>query len=304
MEKFFPGYYPLDGVDSNKLWNEGFIVFDSSFLLGLFQLKPADRDSIMNILEKKEIKAKLWIPYDVAWVYHRFLNDVLLRQIETIRRLQVLINEILAILNNKACYPYFEEDIIQTTTSLFEKVNEVCCNQITEHKDALYSCVFKNRIKILFKDRIGSAYNSAQLEELYKQGQSRYDKRIPPGYASVLYTDQRLRYHSYIVWEQLKKQAQDTRKNIILCTGQVTEDWFYLVDGEPVISNCQLVNEFQAETHKSFRCYSMQYFLDECKDHGLISETERNSVANNLSVSYDFSPRDSASTTAGTSSVS
>ena len=93
MKTFFPGYYPLEGQESNELWNDGFIVLDSSFLLGLFSLKTEDRNSIMNILEKESIKKKLWIPYDVAWAYHKFQNNVILGQIGSIKRLQVLLQE-------------------------------------------------------------------------------------------------------------------------------------------------------------------------------------------------------------------
>lgn len=301
MKTFFPGYYPLEGDDSDKLWNEGYIVLDSSFLLGLFRLNAADRNSIMTILEKDSIKEKLWIPYDVAWAYHKFLNEVLLGQIDSIKRLQVLIQDALALVKNKSCYPYFEEAVVNQTAELFESMKEGCNQQIEEQKQSLYSCEFKNRINTLFKDRVGSPYDTAQLEELYGQGEERYSKRVAPGYTSDLYQDKRLRYHGFIVWEQLKKQANETRKNIILCAGRITEDWFYLVDRVPVISNCQLVNEFQEKTKQSFRCYTLKLFLDECKEHGLITEQERATVAEDLSVGYDFSPNDSATTTECTS---
>ena len=304
MKTFFPGYYPLEGEDSNDFWKEGYIVLDDSFLLGLFRLNDADRDSIMNILEKDSIKTKLWIPYDVAWAYHYFLNAVLLGQINSIKRLQVLLQESLSVVSSKACYPYFEQGVIEQTTQLFNRMKEICEQQIERHKQALYSCDFKNRVNQLFKDRIGSPYDSVQLEELYKQGEDRYAKRVPPGYTVDPFHEKRLRFHGFIVWEQMKKQANESRKNIILCTGRITEDWFYLVDGLPVISNCHLVNEFQENTGRSFRCYSLKLFLNECKEHGLITEQERNSVADSLSVSYDFSPNDSASTTESTSANS
>lgn len=301
MKTFFPGYYPLEGQESNELWNDGFIVLDSSFLLGLFSLKTEDRNSIMTILENDSIKEKLWIPYDVAWAYHKFQNNVILGQIGSIKRLQVLLHDTLTVVNSKSCYPYFQDGDVNQATQLFGRMKEECNRQIKEQKRSLYKCDLKNRINSLFRNRIGSSYDTAQLEELFRQGEERYAKRVPPGYTSDPYQDKRLRYHSFIVWEQMKKHANETRKNIILCAGRITEDWFYLVDGDPVISNCQLVNEFKEVTNMKFRCYSLKLFLDECKEHGLISEQERATVAQDLSVGYDFSPNDSASTTESTS---
>ena len=153
---------------------------------------------------------------------------------------------------------------------------------------------------MLFEGKIGVPYDKAELAELYGQAQDRYEKQIPPGYTTDCYTDQRLRYHDFIVWEQLKKVAKDRRKNIVYCTTREKEDWFYMVDGEVVTSNSFLVNDFKESVDQSFKCYSFRTFLNECKALGIVSPEESQLFPETFKLRFDYSMSDSTSTSSNT----
>lgn len=293
MNKYFPGYYPLEGDDANDLWNNGVIVLDSSILLGLFCIKQDLAAKILDIFEKDSIKNKLWISYDSAWHYHKFVNEVIMKQIVSIDKMKYLLNQAVSLAKDDLCYPHFASDTFASLEGTVNSLISECDSQKVAQKDMLYDHELKQRIDRLFSDRVGVPYENAQLEELYKQGENRYSKLIPPGYTTSSYEDKRLRYHDFIVWQQMIKYAMNAHKNIVMCTARLTEDWFYTIDGTPVISNSQIVNEFQEEAHQSFRCYSLNIFLDELREHNLITEEERSSIPEEIKLNIDINSNDS-----------
>lgn len=296
MNKYFPGYYPLEGDDANELWNNGVIVLDSSILLGLFCIKQDLAAKILDIFEKDSIKNKLWISYDSAWHYHKFVNEVIMKQIVSIDKMKYLLNQAVGLAKDDLCYPHFSSETFAGLEGIVDTLNSACDSQKEAQKNMLYNHELKQRIDRLFSDRVGVPYEIAQLEELYIQGESRYTTLIPPGYTTSIYEDKRLRYHDFIVWQQMIKHAMNAHKNIVMCTARLTEDWFYTIDGTPVISNSQIVNEFQEEAHQSFRCYSLNIFLDELREHNLITEEERSSIPEEIKLSIDINSNDSMTT--------
>lgn len=297
MRKFFPGYYPLEGENANELWDNGVIMLDSSLLLGLFCIRQETAGNILTLFEKQAFKKKLWITYDSAWHYHKYVNEVILRQIESTGKMKYLLNQALNLAKSNTNYPYFNTDDLNG----FQTIANLLITECEEHKNIqrgmLYSHELKNRIDRLFSDHVGNPYEPAELDELYKQGEMRYTKLIPPGYTTSQYEDQRLRYHDFIVWQQMIKYALTKHKNVIMCTARLTDDWFYIIDGEPVITNSQIVNEFQEETQQAFRCYSLSIFLDECREHNLITQKERDRIPQNINMRIDISSNDSMMTT-------
>lgn len=293
MNKYFPGYYPLEGDDANELWNHGVIVLDSSILLGLFCIRQELASKILDIFEKELIKDKLWISYDSAWHYHKFVNEVIMKQIVSIDKMKYIMNQAVVLAKNELSYPYFSSETLANLEAIVNSLNSECDSQKEAQKAMLYNHELKQRIDRLFSDRVGAPYEIAQLEELYKQGENRYTKLIPPGYTTSSYEDKRLRYHDFIVWQQMIMYAMNAHKNIIMCTARLTEDWFYTIDGTPVISNSQIVNEFQEEAHQSFRCYSLNIFLNELREHNLITSDERNSIPEDVKLSIDINSNDS-----------
>ena len=297
MNKFFPGYYPLEGEKANELWENGVIMLDSSLLLGLFCIRQETAANILTIFEKQAIREKLWITYDSAWHYHKFVNEVILRQIESVGKMKYLLNQALNLSKSETSYPYFNPDILTSFQDIANALNAECDVQKNTQREMLYCYELKNRIDRLFSDHVGTPYEPAELDELYKQGEMRCVKLIPPGYTTSQYEDKRLRYHDFIVWQQMIKHAMTTHKNIIMCTARLSDDWFYIIDGDPVISNSQIVNEFQEEAHQAFRCYSLKIFLNECCEHNLLTREERERISENVNIRFDVSSNDSMITT-------
>ena len=78
MRKIFPGFYSPSDADFKKLWAEGLFIFDTNVLLDLYIYSDETVEKQISTMEK--IKDRIWIPYRIAFEYHRRLNDIIKEQ--------------------------------------------------------------------------------------------------------------------------------------------------------------------------------------------------------------------------------
>lgn len=65
-----------------------------------------------------------------------------------------------------------------------------------------------------------------------------------------------------IIWEQIKEHAKEKNKDIILVTGKIQDDWFYIVNDKVISPRQELINEFTQKTsEKKFYCLSSDEFI-------------------------------------------
>lgn len=272
MQKHFPGFYPLEETCIKDLTKEATIVLNSDVLLDLFKLRPEDATCFVRLLMSKEIRDKLWIPYDIAWLYHKKVDEEIQRQID-------YINSVLSHLSSckeavKSCkrYPYLEERLIWELQSVISRVTETCQKESDSLSEDLKSCEIKNSLRELFEGKIGESYSEGELENIYQRGEERYQNAEPPGYESEDTAEKRVRYHDFIIWEQMLAYAQNREnkcKGILFVTGKARPDWYYVVNGKVISTRHELINEFMqkvngTENHadKFFHCMSSKQLVE------------------------------------------
>lgn len=140
------------------------------------------------------------------------------------------------------------------------------------HKD-LMPTIDNKRLKVaeLFtKDKIGIAFNKAQYAYLYKRGQERFDKQMPPGMMGGG-NDKKIIYHDYLIWKEMQAYAGDNKKDIILVKYKIDYAWFEK-EGDNIYTNHTISNEFYSQTKhdfdlkrgRLFLAYSITDFLELC----------------------------------------
>lgn len=269
MKKEFPGFYPLSDSEKESFWENAIIVLDTAFLLDLFRLKSESSNIVFSILENSNIKDKLWIPYDVAWLYHQSVNNEILIQIENIQTALRNLTSCKEAIIGKKCFPYFDNSIIERLNCLSHIISRKSAEQINILSNSLSTDEKKERINELFKEtennkKIGESYGEAELNEIYLLSQKRYSDLIPPGYSAEAHSQQRVMYHDMIVWKQLQKHAKDTHKDIIMIMGHNRKDWFYIVNGNVISPRHEIINEFAKETEQKFYCLTSYDFIKKC----------------------------------------
>ena len=262
MKEHFPGFYPFSYSEKISYLQDATIVLDSSVLLDLIKLNRAD--IFIELLLHEDIARRLWIPYDVAWLYHHKMNGVIIEQIERIKSSLSLLTQCKNTFEDPINYPFLKEETFNLFGTLVRDIELEARLQVSKLTTSLHVDINKIMIDNLFKTKIGEPYADSEMLKLYADGEKRFLERIPPGYIkrSNHIADQRELYHGYIIWEQMQKYAKKEKKNILFVTNNISEDWFYIVNSEIVSPHQSLINEFKTNTNQSFYCISAYDFVN------------------------------------------
>ncbi len=248
MRAAFFEYYGLSEKETDKLWKEGIIVFDTNILLSLYRLSKEAREEILRVMEG--YKDRLWMPHQVGFEFHENRLETALKPIEAVSLLEKKAADFeKGIKDFYSGNPYIDYNKLEKALSslkakfanLASEWKASCPNPIKEDKvlDSLTG---------LFEGKVGDEYEEDKLSELFKIGADRYDKKTPPGYKDKDKPFDRQRYGDLIIWKQIIEYSKTANKDIIFVTDDVKEDWWALYKDDKLGPRKELIHEFRQET--------------------------------------------------------
>ena len=267
MRKSFYEYYGLTSSELDKLWKDGLIVFDTNVLLSLYR-RPVDvRDDILNVL--KGLRERVWLPQQVGFEFHEHRLEEANRPVKAIKELSKRFQEFSDKLqqdyqNN----PYIEfKKIKNSLTRLCSTIEKNCSAWLSFCPNYLYEDKILDVLTELFDGNVGDGYEKARLEEIYNEGQERYDNKIPPGYKdSKKNNGGRHRFGDLIIWFQIMEKAKVADKDIIFVTDDEKEDWWEMFEGYKTGPCRALIKEFRSVVGEHIIWfYTTERFLTEAK---------------------------------------
>jgi hypothetical protein len=234
----FAGFYPLTKVELDRLWKEGWFVFDTNILLNLYRYGETSRNEWLAVIA--DIQDRLWTPHQVALEYQRNRRSTISRLHEQFTALIQIagfakfrnavtrqIEEMRAIVD-----PAKFLASIEPLFSDFEKeVTDLKSQQLTPGEDD----PIREKLDALLK-HVGDPYSQVELEKLYAEGERRYKLETPPGFKDS-HKDQdafdhegrtyKKRYGDLIIWKQTLDWAKANGiKCVIFVTDEKKEDWW------------------------------------------------------------------------------
>ena len=280
--KFFEYYILSDKEHIQSIWNDALIVIDANVLLNLYRYSEDAKENLFNVLE--HYKDRLWLPYQVGWEYHRNrisvysemnaaydqIADALDKEtIEFIKKLN---------LSKYSRHPaidttWFEKQIKDFITGLREQLlaMKASCTDYSSNDE------INDRLTELFDGKVGDDFELSKIKELYKEGQTRYNEKIPPGYCDLKDKKDSGNRHLYgdlIWWKQVMQEARDKQRNIIVVTDDVKEDWYERIKGKTIGPRKELLQEFRIETKKDILIYPTHKFLNYAKENMSVSVSQ------------------------------
>ena len=144
MKDSFPGYYPLSNDQMKAFLSDAIIVFDVNALLDLFRIEENQAKTVLKVLKDDKISKRLWIPYDVAWLYHKQMNTEIMNQINNVNSALSYLKSCKDIISNSKSYPFLPTDKKTRLEALVLELNEFCSSQ----KEVLIRQVLNRSAKI------------------------------------------------------------------------------------------------------------------------------------------------------------
>lgn len=250
MRNAFTEYYVLTEKEIDKLWKEGLIVFDTNVLLKLYQLSHEAQNEILSAM--KSYKERLWLPHQVGYEYHERRLEKATAPIESLQGLEKRIEDFENnIKNTYSNNPYVDFKKLESVLKAFKtKVGKLSSEWLKECPKPIYEDSILESLTKLFDGKVGKEYDESRLATIYKEGNERYGKSIPPGYKDAGKPGgDRHRFGDLIIWLQIIEQSKKEDKDIIFVTDDCKEDWWSVYKDDKLGPRRELIREFRKETN-------------------------------------------------------
>lgn len=279
MKRLFSWRLPLSESDFAVLWEQSIFVFDTNFLLDLYRVSRSTANDFLKILE--HLQDRIWLPYQVADEFLRQREEIIEREAlsfqQALSRLeewkdeQYSFKRLRGVLENSGRIVAAEVEFLyqeqQDFLSAIDKV-EHCFKEKIEALSNTHSVLSSQedpileKILSLFDNKVGESYSEDKLQKIYKEGEIRYSKEIPPGFKDINVKKDERKYGDYILWKQVIDFASKVSKPIIFVTRDEKEDWWIKKEGKIISPRIELRCEFQKQVKQLFWMYLPKHFFE------------------------------------------
>jgi hypothetical protein len=256
MKSQFSGYYTPTKEEFQDLWDNCIFILDTNVLLNLYRYTDKTRDELIKIFNM--ITDRLWIPHQVALEYHNDRIKVIIDQKNAYTKIRKTLiecrNKIASDLQEFRMHPYLRTNsIIKIIDSAYKRIGKELNDKEKKHPDVIDDDYVMNTITNIFENKVGVPYTEDKYKQICKTGESRYQKKIPPGFKDKEYGD-------LIIWFQIIDKAKETKKPIIFITDDKKEDWWLKYEGKKK-PRPELINEIYSEAGIKFYMYQSDRFM-------------------------------------------
>lgn len=288
MESVLSHWYGPDDSETEKFYTAGTIALDANILLSLYRVNGAQRQQIMEALEK--VADRLWIPYQVALEYQRNRLEVAAEVNKTFDSIEAIPDgELKEIMDNacnavrklavKTSQTLRDRDIRGTVSEEFEQTEaglrdfmrsrqsemaksfkSVRENHTIKFEDVMRNDPVRTALdKILKRDNIGMAPSKEVLAERRSQANSRIKAKTPPGYKDA--ESKADPTGDCLIWFELLDHATAAKRPVLFVTDDVKEDFYVRVYGKTVGPRTEMVEEMLNVSGQKYHQTTLDSFL-------------------------------------------
>jgi PIN domain-containing protein len=258
MKKKFKGYYKLTEREIKRIWDNGFISFDTNILLNLYRYSKETTEELLKIIQN--YSDNIWLPYHTAYEFHKNRLTVINEQIkvyeDTIKNFEKLENDIVK--NVKS--PHLSNPVLKKFKATISETKKDLEKRKKYFLTLLSKDTILTKITQIFNGKIGESFTKDEISKIEKEGEERFKNEIPPGYKDSKKTGNK--FGDVIIWKELIRKAKNENKPFILITDDVKEDWFVRMQGQTLSPRQELSQELYVETGQNFYLYTADRFLE------------------------------------------
>lgn len=285
MRDEFSGRYRPTDEEFDRLWEEGIFVFDANVLLNLYRYSAKAQQQLMTVLNV--LKERTWLPHQAAKEFMERRIEVIHDRRKTYRKLKADLREAFDKAENQVNGLHRDgeielseplekvqdsiEDLVARVQELEDRVPEVTNSP---EEDGVWAAVEQ-----VFEGRVGPHYSPGRVSEIYKEGDERYARGVPPGYKDVRkdngpgkQPDVGRRFGDLLLWYQVLDKAKEDQRPVILVTDDRKDDWWWNAAGKTIGPRPELVEEVLEKTGVPFYMYRPDRFVEEADRRGLAGE--------------------------------
>lgn len=255
--------YSDSTIDIKKLIdsNSYVIVYDTNIFLNLYRISPDYADFALECMNK--LVDYTIIPNTVFIEFKKHNKKLYDKRQKSIEHsieesLKMIAKQKQAIINScnvlkKRNFPDVDNVISQLET-VYSSIEELLHDYFDKHSvlslinDSWESDLPEEFMQILIdKTKVLKSPSLSELYAICEEGEERFKNKTPPGYKDDKSKKGLRKYCDLIWWKEILIWAKENRKNIILVTDDIKEDW-WIKENEKLEFRDELVEEFKKFT--------------------------------------------------------
>jgi hypothetical protein len=133
------------------------------------------------------------------------------------------------------------------------------------------------QISELIGEGVGEKSTPEELAAIYKEGETRYQNKVPPGYNDSSKPTSEEKFGDLTIWKSLLERAKSANRPIILITDDAKEDWWLDYRGKKISPRPELIEEMMSYANQPFYMYNLSKFLEFASEH-LTSRVDKTAI--------------------------
>lgn len=289
MRSLFDQYYKYSESELKELWKNAVFFIDANVLLNLYRYPKETSDDLLKIFNK--IRKRLWVPFQAALEYQESRRSVIYEQVERFAEVKSVLEEASEFLETKLHELQLDKrhssiepkEFVDETKSLFESFSERLDDLEFEQSKKYDNNDLRDQIDRITESRVTTVpINQTSLDEIFNEGEQRYEKQIPPGFKDAGKAKKNVdseyeyrglkikrKFGDLLVWKQIIEKVNELgATEVILITDDTKEDWWWKKSGKTYGPHKALIEEIKAEsTVEKFWMYSSLGFVKNAESY-------------------------------------
>lgn len=255
----FEEYLPPTDDDYRSVLTTGLVVLDTNVLLNLYRYNVRTQEELVGLLGR--LGERIWVPHQVLAEFWRNRESVAEdsdrgaeatvdeleghreRATETFRRWA-----------RRFALPEKESErliaaIRDGFAGMMQGIQKLAeADTVSVLGDAGVDPVLEKLAPVL-EGRVGAPMETEAYESALKEGMRRVQEQEPPGYLDKSKSRRSGKEGAagdYLVWEQVLRQAEQRKCDVLFVTGDVKEDWWRLEGGQQRGPRPELADEMRS----------------------------------------------------------
>ena len=260
----YPGWYLKSASEVAALWENAIFVPDANVLLHCLRHSEVVREELLRLFDV--LKGSLWIPYQVGLEFHRNRLDVQLGAQDAYEALikdqEAIIEKARDRLRQLRAHPTINvaKELAALDMFLTDFKARMEAAREGHPRDEINAVI--GRLTVLLEGRVGEKWKPEQFTAIKKEGDDRYNRKIPPGYKDAKKESGDLdKFGDLIIWKEMMAKAKAEGRPVLFISDDVKEDWWWIHKGRKLGPRPELVEEFKAESGQDFHIYEFSQFL-------------------------------------------
>ena len=301
LKELFPEFYQEDlKVSDLSNQTDNLIVLDTNYLLDIIQLPTTVSKKYIEALEN--IKENIYIPYLVALEFNFKKSSIKKEKIKKIKKYKDTIeNSVSKIKDNIESIDLVDKNEKEEFTNEILTLTEIYSDNLkTLVEKKIVSIITKEEVELyerliqIIEEKIGNKYTQQWIDSVEKEGEKRFENKIPPGFNDISKDEEedavrqygdikyQRKYGDLLIWKDIieySKECNKSGKKVFFITNdgksKRKNDLLYKVNDQIVGPNIHLMNELQVEANKEFHILNNLRFVQLVND---LSDAEMNEL--------------------------